>query len=108
MIFILLSVICNVLLLVILKSFDRFKVPAIQGIVVNYFVAATVSFFFIPEQINFSEIISAPWMKLSVPLGMLFISIFYLISLTAQKIGISVASVASKMSMVIPVSVAIF
>jgi len=108
MIFILLSIFCNVLLLVILKSFDQFKIPAIQGIVVNYFVAATVSFFFIPEHIFIKDIVSAPWLSLSLPLGLLFIAIFYLISLTAQKIGISVASVASKMSMVIPIIIAIY
>ncbi|MBC7862565.1 MAG: EamA/RhaT family transporter [Bacteroidia bacterium] len=108
MVFILLSILCNVLLLVILKSFDRFRVHSFQGIVINYFVAGSVAYFFIPEKINFTELIHSPWMSASLPLGALFICIFYLISLTAQKIGISVASVANKMSVVIPVCFAFY
>ena len=106
MIYLLLSIICNVLLLIVIKYFERFKIPNLQGIVVNYFVAGATALFFIPNEITKEEIFNAPWLPVSFLLGALFISIFFLISLTAQKISISVASVSNKMSVVIPVIIA--
>ena len=107
MIYLFLSILCNVLLLVIIKGFEKFTVPNLQGIVVNYFVAGIVALFFIPNGINSRTIINSDWFETAIVMGALFISIFFLISLTAQKISISVASVANKMSLVIPVIVAI-
>src|SRR5437867_9156921 len=104
--FILLGIFFNVLLFVIIKGFDRFKIPAIQVIVINYFVAGGMAFFFIPEKINFTELINESWITISLVLGALFITVFYLLSLTSQKIGISVASVSNKLSLVIPVCLA--
>lgn len=106
MIYLALGILCNVILLVILKSFDKFKIPTLQGIVVNYFVAGTTALFFVGEDYTIKEVVSADYFPVSLMLGALFISIFYLISLTAQKINIAVASVANKMSVVMPVIVA--
>ena len=106
MIYLGLSIICNVLLLVIIKSFERFKIPNLQGIVINYFVAGITALFFIPNGIELDGMVHAKWFPTSLLLGALFISIFFLISLTAQRISISVASVANKMSVVIPVILA--
>jgi drug/metabolite transporter (DMT)-like permease len=106
MIYLALGILCNVILLVILKSFDNFKIPTLQGIVVNYFVAGTTALFFVGEDYTIKEVVSADYFPVSLMLGALFISIFYLISLTAQKINIAVASVANKMSVVMPVIVA--
>ncbi len=97
------GILCNVLLLVVIKAFGKFGIPTIQGIVVNYFTAGTTALFFVQDKIIVEQIIQSDWIKASVVLGFLFISIFYLISVTAQKISISVASVANKMSVVIPV-----
>lgn len=106
MIYLALGILCNVILLVILKSFDKFKIPTLQGIVVNYFVAGTTALFFVGEDYTIKEVVNADFFPVSLMLGALFISIFYLISLTAQKINIAVASVANKMSVVMPVIVA--
>lgn len=106
MLFLALGILCNVILLLILKAFERFGVPTLQGIVVNYFVAGTTALFFVGEPFTLGEVISADFFPISLLLGALFISIFYFISLTAQKINIAVASVANKMSVVIPVIVA--
>lgn len=101
MFFLLGGILCNVALLLIVKSFERFKIEAFPAIVVNYFVAASLSFAFTKSKDVFVE---AGHLYLpSVLLGVLFVSVFYLISLTAQKMGVSVASVANKMSVVIPV-----
>lgn len=103
MLYLILSILCNVLLLVVIKSFDKFKVPTLQGIVVNYFVAGTTAMFFVGQDFSINEVIHAEYFPVSLLLGGLFIAVFYLISLTAQKINIAVASVANKMSVVMPV-----
>ncbi len=82
--------------------FQKYNISTIQGIVFNYFTAAIIGLIVHPvipsEAVNNSNF----WMA-SIPLGFLFISVFYMISLTAQKVGISAASVSNKMSLVIPV-----
>ncbi len=106
MLFLSLGILCNVILLIILKSFSKLGIPSLQGIVVNYFVAGTTALFFVGDSFTIGEVISSEYFPISLVLGGLFISIFYLISLTAQKINIAVASVANKMSVVMPVILA--
>ncbi len=103
MIYILLSISFNALLFVIFKLFDRCKIDTFQAIAFNYFFAFSVAYF--SSDIKFS-IIDSPkedWFFGASILGVLFISIFYVTGLTAQKIGLSVVAVAGKMSVVIPV-----
>ena len=47
--------------------------------------------------------LTSTWFYVALALGFLFISIFNVMALTAQKNGLSVASVASKMSVIIPI-----
>ncbi len=107
MFFLTLGILCNVILLVVIKAFPKFGIPTLQGIVINYFTAGSISLFFIPAcEIETSAMLTSAWIKGSLLAGTLFIIIFHFISLTAQTISISVASVANKMSLVIPVILA--
>ena len=104
MFYLTLAVVFNLLLLVIIKYFERFNIPAIQGIVVNYFAAGTTALIFSGTTFSIHEIVHADFFSFSFILGALFISVFYAISVTAQQMGMAVASVANKMSVVIPVA----
>jgi len=106
MLYLALAVVFNLLLLVIIKYFERFKIPAIQGIVVNYFAAGTTALIFSGTTITFHAVVHSDFFSFSFILGALFISVFYAISVTALQMGMAVASVANKMSVVIPVSAA--
>lgn len=98
------GILCNVAILLIVRAFKRYNVEAFPAIVVNYFVAASLSLFFTSSRgVFFSA--SHLWLP-SLILGVLFVSVFYLISLTTERIGVSVASVANKMSVVVPVILA--
>lgn len=103
MIYIILAVLTSVFLLSVFKLFEKYKVNTFHAIVVNYIAAATTGFIFSKHEIDFELIRSTSWLWMCLPLGFLFISVFYLISQTAQKISIAAASVANKMSVVIPV-----
>ena len=57
---------------------------------------------------SISQIPNQPWFIGAICLGALFVSIFFIMAMTAQKNGVSVASVAGKMSVVIPVFFGVF
>jgi drug/metabolite transporter (DMT)-like permease len=107
MLHIILAVLTGVLVLVIFKLFPRFSVNVFPAIIFNYITAA-ITGYVLDEDFSFSEVLYSSWLPLTLPLGAFFISIFYLISLTAQKIGISTASIATKMSVVMPVLFSVF
>ncbi|WP_317041830.1 EamA/RhaT family transporter [Tenacibaculum holothuriorum] len=87
--------------------FDVFKINTLQAIVVNYAVALSFGFLNSDVSLAVSEIPNQPWFFGAFCLGVLFISVFNVMGLTAQKNGLSVASVAGKMSVVIPIIVGI-
>ena len=104
MFYLIIGIACNILLLLILRSFHKFNVASFPAIVVNYFVAGSFSLLFTSPKTVYMEA-TYLWLP-ALFLGSLFVSIFYLISQTTAKLGISVASVSNKMSVVIPVVLA--
>jgi len=104
MFYLIIGIACNILLLLILRSFHKFNVASFPAIVVNYFVAGSFSLLFTAPKTIYMEATHL-WLP-ALFLGSLFVSIFYLISQTTAKLGVSVASVSNKMSVVIPVLLA--
>ncbi len=103
MIYLALSILSSSLIFVVFKLFTRQKVETLFAIVVNYVVACSAGLFFYKGDVSLYEIPEKSWFLGTVALGLLFIVIFNLMAATAQKVGVSVASVATKMSLVIPV-----
>lgn len=103
MIYLLLSVFFSTSLFVIFKYFDIYKIDTLKAIVVNYIVAFILGFVLAEESIAFANIPDQPWFFGALVLGLLFVSIFFVMALTAQRNGVSVVSVAGKMSVVIPI-----
>ena len=103
MIYLLLSILASTAIFVVFKLFSRYKINTFQAIVTNYITACICGLISYESSINVSEIFNSNWFLGAILLGFLFISVFNLMALTAQRNGLSVASVASKMSVVIPV-----
>ena len=103
MIFLLLSILFSTGLFVIFKYFGIYKIDVLKAIFVNYIVAFSMGFFFAERQILISEIHVQPWFSGALFLGALFVSIFFVMAMTAQENGVSVTSIAGKMSVVVPV-----
>ena len=103
MIFLLLSILFSTGLFVIFKYFGIYKIDVLKAIFINYIVAFSMGFFFAERQIPISEIYLQPWFSGALFLGALFVSIFFVMAMTAQKNGVSVTSIAGKMSVVVPV-----
>ncbi|HSM64505.1 MAG TPA: EamA family transporter, partial [Gillisia sp.] len=103
MIYLLLRILSSSIIFVVFKLFKRFEVNTMQAIIVNYFIACLVGFFGFIENEDLTEIPTKPWFFGTIILGILFIIVFNLAAATTQRSGLSVVSVATKMSVAIPV-----
>ncbi|PCE63657.1 hypothetical protein [Sediminicola luteus] len=104
----LLSVACSTFIFLVFKLYPVYKVNTFYAIVTNYWVAFAVGWYYYNGELGFTEVFSMPWFPYTLALGVLFISIFNLMAKTSQTVGVSVASVATKMSLVIPVVLAVW
>ena len=102
-----LSVLLSTLLFIIFKLFDKYNINALQAIVVNYIVACICGLFSYTGMVSVNIITNKPWLTGSIILGFLFITVFNILAVTSQKNGLSVASVAGKMSVIIPIIFAV-
>ena len=98
-----LSILCSSLIFVIFKLYARFRVQTLYAIIVNYITACSVGFILSDTGLQLAEIPTKKWFIGTLFLGLLFIIIFNLMARTSQILGVSVASVATKMSLTIPV-----
>lgn len=103
MIYLLISILSSTAIFVVFKLLKKYNVNTLQAIVVNYFTACLCGYLLYKGSVNPTEILQSNWFVAAIILGFLFIAIFNVMALTAQKNGLSVASVASKMSVIIPI-----
>jgi drug/metabolite transporter (DMT)-like permease len=91
-------------LIFIFKFYQRYNVQTFQAIVVNYLVCIVVGLV-MPDNTTFTGLTFSgqPWIPYAMLLGAIFIGTFYLIALATQRVGITATSVATKISLVIPV-----
>ncbi len=104
MIALLCSILASTFILIVFKLFERFKINNFQAIAVNYFVAGICGILLQGNVSNLVHWPEFPWFKYALMLGSIFIIIFFLMALTAQRNGLSVVSIATKMSVVVPVA----
>lgn len=91
------------------KSFEIYKIKTFQAIVINYLVCVPTGIFFSGKLSHFTSVsLSTPWLPNAIILGAIFISTFYIMAITAQKAGVSTASVANRVSFVLPVLFSLF
>lgn len=102
------AILAFVSIFVLFRYFEKWNVDNLQALVVNYFVAAIVSFFIYDGGTPLTESIQQPWFQSAVILGIMFMVSFYLYALSTQKSGVAITAVASKMSVVIPVIIGTF
>jgi drug/metabolite transporter (DMT)-like permease len=104
MIYILLSILCSIGILVIFKLGDRLGANTRHIIVVGYLISALASA--VIFSVSFEDFFSR-WFVVALFEGAAFYIVFRLMAISAETSGISVTSVASKMSVVIPIAIGI-
>jgi len=102
MIYLLGSIILTSYLTLSFKVLEKFGINNFQAIVVNYIACVMTGSVVNGKFPVNSSVVSQHWFLWSCLMGATFISLFNLIAFTAQRLGIAVASVANKLSMVIP------
>ncbi|MCD8417598.1 EamA family transporter [Tenacibaculum finnmarkense genomovar finnmarkense] len=108
MIYLIISILIASSLFVIFKLFATFKINTAQAIVVNYLIAFLFGFYNSETSTTLLQIPQKSWFIGAFILGILFIAIFNVMGITAQKNGLAVASVAGKMSVTIPIIFGVF
>ncbi len=104
MLYLLISILTGTSLVFIFKLFQRFRIHTFQGIVFNYITCVVVGFLFSGgTRVVQPQVFEQNWVIFALALGTLFMVTFYLIALSTQKVGVTATSVATKISLVIPV-----
>ncbi len=103
MIYLLLSILSSAVIFTTFKISERFNTNLVKLITVNYLVATILGFSFNRQPLSFPGLLSAHWFPFAILIGFSFILMFFLIGYSTRKSGVAVTSIASKMSMVIPV-----
>ncbi len=108
MLFLILNIVATAALPLLFKTFEQRRIPLFQTIVFNYCTAAICGFIFLPEKhdVISGTFITQGWLPIAIILGMSFIVIFNLTSITTVRFGVSTAGVASKLGLVFPVLLA--
>jgi drug/metabolite transporter (DMT)-like permease len=99
MIELVLAVLFSTVIFSIFKLFVRFHIDTFQAIVFNYFTAAVCGFGLYSNTWDSNNLIELSWLPFALVSGLLFISLFVILGLSAQRNGVAITSVATKMSM---------
>ena len=107
MIFLLGSIVLTSYLLLSFKVCGKLNIPVFPAIVFNYISCVITGSVVNGSFPIHADSLGQPWFQWAMVMGTLFITSFNLIGITAQKIGVSVASVANKLSLIIPVMLSV-
>lgn len=107
MIYALLSTLCSVSLFVLFRSFGRWQVNRFQAIVVNYAVCVLTGWVVSPPPAHVLQGVPA-WWAFPLAIGTGFVITFNLMGATVEKAGLTAATIAGKMSLVIPVALSLW
>lgn len=107
MLSIILTIVAFNTLIVIFKIFAKLNVDNLQALIVNYFVAGFCGLYFSKIEFNLSHILNAPWIYHAAIIGVLFITTFNLYAQGTQKVGIAITTIVNKLSLFIPVAIAL-
>ncbi|ULQ52943.1 EamA family transporter [Flavihumibacter fluvii] len=108
MLFLLGSILLSSYLTLSFKVVERLGINTFQAIVYNYFTCVIAGILLNGSSPFQPGLLALSWFPWALLMGFLFISLFNIIGYTAQKNGVSVASVANKLSLVIPFIFSVF
>ncbi|HBP44540.1 MAG TPA: hypothetical protein DD635_01465 [Flavobacteriales bacterium] len=104
MIYLLTSIAFSAGIFILFQRFTKWNVNTLQAIVINYAVAAASGWVLSGGRSLFVSVRSEQWVWIALTNGLLFIYLFHLIARSTQELGLTVTSIATKLSMVIPVA----
>lgn len=103
MAYLLFSILSSSLIYVIFKVAKNYKCKLSSLITYNYLAATLLGVILFQPFQSFKQFHTFNWLPYGILLGVLFILMFYLIGNSSQKAGITVTTLANKLSLVFPV-----
>lgn len=104
-----LAVVFTVSLYLIMRSFSKFQVNPLHAVIFNYYTCVAMGLILMPDR---QQYVTTDWSAtptlLTLALGIMFVVVFVLIGMTTTKVGVTAASLAGNMSLVIPVLFGLF
>ena len=99
------TILSTVFIFLLFPSFKRWGIRTAWAITVNYFVAAGLGWSLAGGMDAVGQSLQAPWILPLSMIGVFFYPLFRLTATCSQELGISVATIATKLSMALPVLV---
>lgn len=108
MIFLVASIVSSTAIYVIFRWAKNYSCRLKPLITINYLTAALLGFGFLLH-FNLRPFLQfSGWMPYGISLGVLYIIMFFLIGMSSQKAGITITTLANKLSLVFPVFFSLF
>lgn len=101
--FLLLCILSSTAIFITFKIINRLRIPAFPVIVINYFAATLLGLLVYSGDTGLASIPGSRWLPISIIIGIMFILMFFLVAFSTKKAGISVTTVAGKMSVIFPI-----
>lgn len=104
MFYLIISILLSTAIIVSFRIFNNFKISIVQAITVNYLVASGFGFMSEASSFDLASLPNQSWFYFAMLMGLSLIISFNLFALSAQKVGVAVTAISSRMSVIIPVT----
>ena len=102
MIYLILAIVFSTGVFVAMRLFERFKLDNHQALMWNYVFAAGTGFLMCKQFDTPAQLVAEPWFGLSILTGFWFIFTYLLMTASTQRSGVTITSLSSKLSVVLP------
>src|SRR4030095_8676377 len=102
MIYLLLAILGSGVIPVIFRAFEGWRVNLFWAIPVNYLTCVASGYFLSGHSVDAGSLARQPWIGLAAIQGILLAVNFFLLARTAQRAGVAIAALASRLSVAIP------
>lgn len=102
MIYLILAILFSSAIFVVMRLFSRFQLDNHQALAWNYATATLIGYAMCASDGTLALPVSEPWFPLSILTGFWFILTYVLMVVSSQRSGVTVTSLSSKLSVVIP------
>jgi drug/metabolite transporter (DMT)-like permease len=102
MVYIALAILASGVIPVLFRACDSWRVNLFWAIPINYLTCVAVGYFFSGNLFTVGNLARQPWVGLAAIQGILLAVNFFLLARTAQRAGVAIAALASRLSVAIP------
>ena len=102
MLYLILAIVFSTGVFVAMRLFERFKLDNHQALMWNYVFAAGTGFLMCKQFDTPAQLVAEPWFGLSILTGFWFIFTYLLMTASTQRSGVTITSLSSKLSVVLP------